>query len=148
MTAQCGEKLYYNGELHSMATEPLTYYLKSSKLEFKFTPPNTALWRGYVGTWEIKNDKLYLIDLECFVDKGVRGISYIFNEKKEVFADWFSSQIRLPEGEILMYIHGGYDSIYERDVFLNFKNGILISSEVVENSISEEEFKKWNDLPF
>ena len=29
-----------------------------------FQAPSTALWRGYVGSWEIVDDRLYLVELE------------------------------------------------------------------------------------
>ncbi len=41
------------------------------------TPPFqsncTALWRGYVGIWEIVNDRLYLIELNGTLQRGERS---------------------------------------------------------------------------
>ena len=53
MTAQIPEMLIFEGKEHSMCTNPLEVYrdLGGVLLEFSFTC--TALWRGYVGTWEV-----------------------------------------------------------------------------------------------
>ena len=44
--------------------------------------------------------------------------------KTEVFANWFSDKIRIPEGELLKKINLGYASVFERDRVLNFNKGI------------------------
>ena len=56
MTAQCRERLIYNGEEYYLATEPLAPYLVSHKI--RFTAPHTACWRGYIGSWLIEDNKL------------------------------------------------------------------------------------------
>ena len=65
-------------------------------------------------------------------------MSYLFPEKDEVFADWFSGEIRIPTGKQLKYIHLGYQSIFEKDIFLNFKDGILLSERIKENKLDSE----------
>ena len=78
MTAQCRERLIYNGEEYYLATEPLAPYLVSHKI--RFTAPHTACWRGYIGSWLIEDNKLYLVDLEANISDGDRK----FGEDKEV----------------------------------------------------------------
>ena len=51
----------------------------------------------------------------------------------EVFADWFNGEIRIPQGELLQYIHMGYESIFEKDLILKFKKGVLIDERVIDN---------------
>ena len=110
MTAQVGETIIYKGERTSMATEPLEEYLKTRE-DISFESYTTACWRGYFGTWEIKQNKLYLIKLRAFVKMNEKvkevGLDHLFPEQNEVFASWFSGEIRLPQGEMLNYIHGG-----------------------------------------
>jgi hypothetical protein len=51
VTAQIGERLRYEGEDMTMATEPLkTYFALGDELPF-FGFVCTALWRCYVGRW-------------------------------------------------------------------------------------------------
>ncbi|MCK9466950.1 MAG: hypothetical protein M0P94_01345 [Candidatus Absconditabacterales bacterium] len=142
MTAQAGERLIFKGEECWMATEPLRQYLHN-KNYISFVPTSTACWRGYYGKWEIKNKKLYLIDLEANLGYGKVDLSYLFPGKNEVFANWFSGKIRIPQGEILEYVHMGYESLYKRDLILVFKNGLLINEYVVDNEKKyQNEIKK------
>jgi len=139
MTAQAGERLFYKGEETWMAAEPLNQYLQSRN-DIKFISPSTACWRGYFGQWEIKDNKLYLIGLKAYIE-GYREVdlSYLFPRQRQVIADWFSGKIRVPQGEMLDYVHMGYASLYERDLILEIKNGELVNEYVVEN---EEEFQE------
>lgn len=134
MTTQAGDILSYNGEKTTIATEPLKSYLEN-RSDVGFIFKSTSLVRGYIGTWEIKNNQLYLISLLGFVDNNKKvDLSYLFPNKTEVFADWFSGDIRIPEGELLNKINLGYASIFEKDRILSFKEGILISETIKENT--------------
>ena len=62
MTAQVCESIIYKGKKLEMATEPLKVIL-DSRPELKFYAEWTSCWRGYRGTWEITNERLYLICL-------------------------------------------------------------------------------------
>lgn len=143
MTAQEMEKLIMNGEKVSMASEPLAQYLGGLKEKPKLFPPNTGCWRGYVGTWEFKNDYLYLIGWEGYAkDFNKRayckvGMDYIFPNQKEVLADWFSGEIRIPSGQMLHYEHAGYNSIYEIDCFIMIEKGKAISWRKVDTRLEE-----------
>jgi hypothetical protein len=136
MTAQEREILHYNGETYWLSTEPLESLLEimgDEKLAFVST--STACWRGYVGTWEIENDKLFLIDLKGQTkDIEVVTLDLIFPNQKKVFAEWFSGGIKIPQGKMLHYEHMGYMSIYEKDLFLEFKKVVLIGNREVDNT--------------
>jgi len=135
MTAQIGEKLIYEGRQVSMCSEPLNQFfaLGGACPEFEFTC--TALWRGYVGTWEIINDRLYLIGLTGTLKDGSEAtLETVFQGYPDrVFAHWYSGTLRIPEGRQIEYVHMGYGSTYERDRFLKFEKGILVGCRVREN---------------
>jgi len=134
LTIQAGDILSYNGEKKTIATEPLKSYLET-RSDVSFIFKSTALVRGYIGTWEIKNNQLYLISLLGFVDNNKKvDLSYLFPNKTEVFANWFSGNIRIPEGELLNKINLGYASVFEKDRILNIKEGILISETLKDNT--------------
>lgn len=138
MTAQAGERLLYKGEETWMAAEPLNQYLQNRN-DIKFVSPSTACWRGYYGQWEIKDRKLYLIELKAYLE-GYRevGLDYLFPGQNTAFANWFSGKIRIPQGEMLDYVHMGYASLYERDLILVFENGLLTNEYIIDN---EEEYQ-------
>jgi len=140
MTAQIPEVLIYNGKKLMMCTEPLDLLIKQTS-SIQFESPNTACWRGYLGTWKIKGSKengygLYLIELVGY-KKGDAScmLRDIFPDCAHgVFAHWFSGELRCHEGEQLKYVHMGYGSTYERDLILEIKKGIFIKESLVENS--------------
>ena len=137
MTIQTGDILSYNGEKTTIATEPLKPYLET-RSDVSFIFKSTALVRGYIGTLKIKNKKLYLVTLVGFIENNEKvNLKYLFPNKTEVFADWFSGDIRIPEGDLLQKINIGYASVFARDRLLNFNKGILISETLKDNTKSE-----------
>ena len=134
MTAQLKEILLYKGEKVGMATEPLAPYLQNIK-DVNFLSRSTACWRGYFGTWELRDKKLFIIALKACTDEYRNyevDLNYLFPGKNEIFADWFSGEIRIPQGEMLQYVHMGYQSIFEKDLMLKFKKGVLIDERVID----------------
>ena len=132
MTIQAGDILSYQGKKTTIATEPLKIYLET-RSDVSFIYKTTALVRGYIGTWEIKNKKLFLVSLLGFIEnKEQVDLNYLFPNETEVFANWYSGEIRIPEGELLK-INVGYASVFEKDRFLIFRKGVLISERVKNN---------------
>jgi hypothetical protein len=140
MTAQMPEKLKYEERQLSMCSEPLRDYFALAGIEPGFESNCTALWRGYVGEWEILNGRLYLIGLSGTLEDGTEAnLETIFpGFAHRVFAHWFTGRIRVPQGKMLDYVHMGYASTYERDLFLDIEKGILRDSSVRENGNSAE----------
>ena len=137
MTIQVGDILSHNGKKTTIATEPLKPYLET-RSDVSFIFKSTALVRGYIGTWKIKNKKLYLVALIGFIENNEKvDYKYLFPNKTEVFADWFSGDIRIPEGDLLQKINIGHASVFARDRLLNFNKGILISENLKDNTKSE-----------
>ena len=137
MTIQAGDILSYSGEKTTIVTEPLKPYLET-RSDVGFIFKTTALVRGYIGTWEIRNKKLYLASLVGFIENNEQvDLNYLFPNKTEVFANWFSGDIRIPEGKLLEKINLGYESVFEKDRILTFNKGILIS-ETVKNNIKSK----------
>ena len=134
MTIQAGDILSYSGEKTTIATEPLKPYLET-RSDVGFIFKSSALVRGYIGTWEIRNKKLYLTSLVGFIQNNKQvDLNYLFPKQTEVFANWFSGDIRIPDGKLLEKINLGYESVFEKERFLNFKEGILISETVIANT--------------
>ena len=133
MTIQAGDIISYNGEKKTIATEPLKPYLET-RSDVCFIFKSTALVRGYIGTWKIKNKKLYLVSLIGFIENNEQvDLNYLFPNKTEIFANWFSGDIRIPEGDLIQKINLGYASVFARDRVLNFNKGLLISETVKDN---------------
>ena len=140
MTAQVGETLHYEGREVVMCNEPLGDYFKLVGIEPEFDANCTALWRGYVGTWEIQDTRLYLIGLTGVL-KGLieANVATIFpGYPGRVFAHWYSGTLRVPEGKILRYVHGGYGSTYESDLLITIDKGVVTQTHLRLNGISDD----------
>jgi hypothetical protein len=140
MTAQASEYLKINGEEVAMLSTPLEDYFEQGGQKPRFVALSSALWRGYVGTWEIVADRLYLTEITGkLYGGGDASLTSVFPDATDrVFAHWYSGQLRLPQGRRLRYVHMGYSSSYERDVLLTIQSGVLVSEEVRVNGVAEE----------
>jgi len=138
MTAQAAEILHYKGRELALCAEPLDLYLANNDIKFDSESISTACWRGYIGEWLIESRRLYLIGITDLDDKPI-ALSKIFPDNpKRVFAHWVTGELRCPEGKLLNYIHMGYASIHERDLFLEFRQGELIAERLVYNGESRD----------
>ena len=70
MTAQIGDLLIYQGERLTMCNAPLGVYFRLGGAYPEFEPSSTALIRGYVATWELLDDRLYLIAIQGWLSDG------------------------------------------------------------------------------
>ena len=132
MTAQAPERLLYDSEKYPLAENPLYYYFQISGRRSPFRSPNTALWRGYVGTWEISDERFYIVGLTGHLGDGsMANLSTLFPEHpNRAFAHWYTGQLRVPQGKLLKYVHHGYASIYERDLRFDIKKGVVTGTRV------------------
>jgi len=124
-----------------MCTTPLCDYFAMGGFNPRFKLNSTALWRGYVGSWEIVDDRLYLIGLNGTLEDGSKAsLATIFPEFPErVFAHWYSGMIRIPQGKRLEYVHMGYGSIFERDLLLDVERGVVVTTQVRQNGVADSE---------
>jgi len=144
MTAQAAEKILIDGEEFMLLCEPFEKYLEEKKL--KFDVPNTACWRGYIATWELRDKELYLIGFMGKMTGKEVDLNYLFPNTAFVKADWFTGTLRIPIGEMIHYVHGGYASVYSDEMFIEIEQGNLVKT-----TFKHNEYEKWmeeDDLPF
>jgi len=138
-TAQVPERMTYEGEEGALFTNPLETYFTKDSPRPGFTAPHTACWRGYVGTWEIKDNTLYLSDIKAWMrnEEGKAapvGFEKVFPGKtKPLKAEWFTGTLRIPRGKPIRYAHMGYQTVYEQDVFLRVEAGKVVDRQMVDN---------------
>jgi len=95
----------------------------------------SACWRGYVATFEIKDDQLFLNDIQVQDDwddgwsNGWRSaMNDVFPGQDTVKAEWFSDILVLPRDEVVQFVHMGYATTYERYTILKIEKGNLIGT--------------------
>jgi hypothetical protein len=145
MTLQAGEDLIYKGEERDLNSEPLKPYLDSLK-ENPFIRATTACNRGYFGKWLIENDKLYLIELAGNIENNEEvDINFLFPGQTKVFAEWFTGELEIPQGNEIPHENPDVYTLYERNLFLEFENGELIGEKII-NHLGEEEIDEESEL--
>ncbi|WP_269537200.1 hypothetical protein [Cerasicoccus fimbriatus] len=141
-TGQVPDILILNGEERGIRTNPLNQWFewtgeRTDFLEYFQEGECSACWRGYIATWKITNNKLYLEKIQNFDQDKVMPLTEIWPEQGDepVFAEWYSGLLSIPEGELLNYVHMGYSSIYARDMLLRVDSGIIVDRKVRDNRI-------------
>lgn len=138
-TGQMADYLIIERDTFSLFSNPLEPYLQFKNERsingVTLGMTSTACWRGYIATWRIQNDSLFLIRL-------IRGIeldsTIVFNLKEEfgtdkVYASWYTGTIMSPRGVRLQYIHSGYSSIYETEMYYRIWNGKIEATQTISN---------------
>jgi len=90
-TAQYPDKIIYNGKEYNMHSNPVeAYFEKNPDKRPKGGIMSTALWRGYVATFEVKDKQLFLKDIEIEYQDTTSKEGYNFKWRSvinEVFPD-------------------------------------------------------------
>jgi len=132
LTAQYPDKIKYHGIEYALNTNPLEPYFEKNP-EKRPQWYSTALYRGYIGHFEIIENQLYVTDITVpryYTDKNgvskMKSISIykqIFPHKNKVKIDWYSGILIVPYGKLKKYVHSGYASIYSNYFLLEIKEG-------------------------
>jgi len=150
VTCQAPERIEYEGEELMLYTEPLQAILPptpkfgmnigDSNDPYPFEVSSTALWRGYIGRWKIQDGRLCLVELQGrLVKGGDASISSIFpGHHGYVFADWFSGELMCPRGKVIGHVDGMYLNVFEEDLILKVKSGIIIGKTIRKNEVPVE----------
>ncbi len=134
MTEQVLEILIYNGKEEEMFTTPLDNYFEVTNQKTDFRVECTACWRGYLGTWEIVNNHLFMKAINAkFEDGSEVTLRTIFpNRIGRIFADWFSGELHVPRGKVI-YEDDNYQPVYKEELILEVTNGLVTKEIIIKN---------------
>lgn len=139
MTAQFPDCIRITGRKQHLYATPLDQYFELAGIEPDFETPSTALWRGYVATWEIVEDRLYLIDVESHLPGDRTGtLGDLFpGFPDRVFAHWYHGDLRIPQGPEVGYIHAGFGAIHESMLCITVRGGVVTGRRVEQRSAED-----------
>jgi hypothetical protein len=125
MTTQVKERIIIDGEKYPLLNA-LSLPEDDTKIKQKEGPISTrsSCWRGYVGTWEIKDDKLYLIDFSSG--------KYDVLVNLPILADWISGTAKVATGEVKASSSWDIET-YETETHLTFESGLIVKTENIKN---------------
>jgi hypothetical protein len=159
-TAQIPDIIMIDGVEYDLFTNPLEVLLErrpeirekiSKNINEKKGIISTALWRGYIAKFVIKENKLFLEDLfiqirgtEKYTTEYLSIVNDIFETDTSRVCDFYTGVLLIPYGKMLEYVHMGYSSIYE-----NYKIITILEGEVkVFKEFTYEEYVKNRDKAF
>ena len=161
--AQIPDMIIFNGKEYLLHNNPLEIYFEENpEKRPKVEIWSNALYKGYMATFEIKTDQLYLKDIEILsankrkrwflndlrslseVDMWKSVQKKVFPKQKEVKIDWMTGLLVLPSGKLIEYVDTGYDSTFEYYTILEINGGNLVNELHFEN----HEFEKFKEKQF
>lgn len=131
-TAQYPDKIYFEGQLYDLQSNPMEpYFAKNPDKKPKSGIISSALWRGYIATFEVVDGGFYLRDIEIKGENPKREHDYIFKsvieevvpKGQKLKIDWFNGLLVLPYGKLVNYVHMGYGSTFENYFLLEIIAG-------------------------
>ena len=154
-TSQTPDKIIYKGKEYMLYTNPLeSYFEKYPDKRPEGDIMSTSLWRGYVATFEIIDNQLFIkyinIEISTKDEKGNDKYSWksvlneVFPNQELVKIDWMTGLLVLPYGKIVNYVHMGYASTYENYILLEIDKGNLKT----EKSFDYEKYEEFKEKQF
>lgn len=154
-TAQIPDKLIFEKKEYKLHSNPLEeYFEKYPEKRPSQESFSTALWRGYVATFEIINNELFVKDIEVmvFVKKADGSseiewksvLSEIFKDNESKKVDWLSGILVVPFGKLKNYVHMGYGSSYSKYLLFSTEKGNITGYK----QLKINEYEKFKDLQF
>ena len=154
-TAQFPDKINYNGKEYNLNSNPLeVYFEKNPNKRPKSEVRSSALWRGYVATFEIIDNQLFLKDIEIqYRDTTSKGsnnsnwksvLNEVFADQKNIQVDWYTGLLVLPQGKVVNYVHMGYGSTYQHYTILELNKGVLTQ----EKRFKRKAYEKFKEKQF
>lgn len=154
-TAQFPDKINYNGKEYNLNSNPLeVYFEKNPNKRPKSEVRSSALWRGYVATFEIIDNQLFLKDIEIqYRDTTSKGsnnsnwksvLNEVFADQKNIQVDWYTGLLVLPQGKVVNYVHMGYGSTYQHYTILELNRGVLTQ----EKRFKRKAYEKFKEKQF
>lgn len=148
MTSQIPERLLCDEEELDLCDQPLSdYWISISPMPLKrgpIQPPGlelarssrTSCWRRYVGTWKIRDNRLYLINIAAKRESGEElTIQHLFpNAEGDVFANWWSGVLHAGRGDVLHHADSPEMRSYAEDIFFTIESGVVRNIEVRKNA--------------
>lgn len=150
-TAQYPDRIFFEGKEYDLLANPMEpFFKKYPDKRPRVTHPSTALWRGYVATFELADKRLMLKDIKVAAEsdgegepwKSVRG--ELLPQGQAMAIDWFDGILIIPNGELLRRRPMGYESRYSGYILLEVRQGKLTG----ERKLDEKGYAQFQEKQF
>lgn len=148
MTIQIRDSLLVGEKKFSMGSCPLGAYFSLSGKTPEKKSRMSSCWRGYVATWEIVEDHLYLVDIKPISGDGF-SISNLFpGYENRVFAHWVNEVIKFDAGPETGARDINHVPIVLYSVSLTIIKGRVTGCVIWNNATDKEEKSAYSLLEF
>lgn len=154
-TGQEGDVIYIDGKQWMLLGKPvyadsvLWNDLKAALPEER--PISTANWDGYTAYWSISQGELCLDSIKYdLYDKATKKshtermpsdimlrVFKKYTDGNRIVASWFDNDLRVASGEMIYYVHGGYERNYEYEQIISIDHGKLTGKQAYHNYVVE-----------
>lgn len=129
-TWQVRDKIIIEGTERSINADPLWRYLwLEEKTEyFDSEEKSSACWRGYIARWTLRENRLFLLDIERCPEKTKVNLEDLFGDESSapLFANWYSGYLTISDGDVLFYDPRTYEEIRESDIIYQVDSGKIV----------------------
>lgn len=148
-TSWLGDNIYIDGKEYELCDYPLCLdsLLNQRILDILPEGAGTYLsWQGYVTTWEVHDNVLYLRHIKAEMGTSKEGFVLSNDTLRKIFpeyvnhygieAKWFNKKTRAIRGKLLRYTSAlGFDKNCSEECLLTFENGKLTDKQFFQNKI-------------
>lgn len=133
MSAQRTDTIVINNKEYIMYDLPLEQYWQQNNNKPSLFSLNSWLNRSYYAKWLIDENKLFIINFygECIAPPPRKEYSLfdLFpSSLEQIFAEWFTGDIKIPMGKQVDFFNGGWGGTYEYYTSIKFYKGLMIDS--------------------
>ena len=150
-TGQSGDVIRLEGEEWVLMAKPIGYDSLLCRRMEAFLPENvsrsTGNYSGYTAFWEVRDGYLCLKRVEADVYdeaskeesirvyevKDLQPIFAAYCQAGEIQARWFSGELRAGKGDVVRYVHDGFDRNMETEQVLTVRNGKILETQTYHN---------------
>lgn len=150
-TGQSGDMIRLEGEEWVLMAKPIESDTMLGNRVRAFLPDNISYSTGnyscYTASWEIRNGYLCLRRIEADVydeasnkestlvyeGKDLQSLFPSYYKDGEIQARWFSGELRAGKGNLVRYVHDGFDRNMETEQILTVQNGKVLKTETYHN---------------
>jgi hypothetical protein len=136
---QSPELIVFEGEELHMPTTPLCDWLRDNGIEIRAERTSTSLYRQYIGTWEISENKLFLTKVETWGTTPPVDLHALFpGQGNQVFASWYTGRLAINRGKRLLFDMVMYESIHEQQILIDIEDGHVTHVERRKNGTAND----------
>lgn len=155
-TGQSAERIFIDGEEWELLGCPIELDSLLSEKVQEHVPKDiifsTGCYRGYIGTWELKDNRLYLRSLSFDVFDGANPLDNAILESifepyctdEGILASWVTATLRVGRGECITHIDEGFYRNYEQESLLTIHTGTLANKKEYRNYVKKG--VSWDDI--